>query len=244
MIFHSVLNRFDVHQKCFFTAAIRSRIVQFILDRKRFTLGADDDYAFGVDRLISEEAYMAAYPLHDVRFLKKCIKNVCNKTNHHLLFSIIVQGEVKIPGSIRHLLYKEWAAVSKWYRYQPLDYIKEYFGVKIGLYFAWLGYYTYMLLLASIVGIACFLYSWFTIDSHIPSQEICSNNLTITMCPLCDTLCDYWELKETCMHVRITYLFDNSTTVFFAIFMSFWGESAFPFATTKVKSYRLIHISF
>lgn len=131
---------------------------------------------------------------------------------------------MKIPGSIRHLLYTEWAAVSKWYRYQPLDYIKEYFGVKIGLYFAWLGYYTYMLLLASIVGIACFLYSWFTIDSHIPSQEICNSNLNITMCPLCDTLCDYWELKETCMHVRITYLFDNSTTVFFAIFMSFWGE--------------------
>lgn len=134
------------------------------------------------------------------------------------------QGEVKIPGSIRHLLYNEWAAVSKWYRYQPLDYIKEYFGVKIGLYFAWLGYYTYMLLLASIVGIACFLYSWFTIDTYVPSHEICNGNMSITMCPLCDTLCDYWELKETCMHVRITYLFDNNTTVFFAIFMSFWGN--------------------
>lgn len=42
-----------------------------------------------------------------------------------------------MPGSVRHLLYKEWASVSKWYRYQPLDYVKEYFGVKIGLYFAW-----------------------------------------------------------------------------------------------------------
>lgn len=60
------MRRFDVHQSCFFTAAIRSRIVQFILDRKRFTCGADDDYAFGIDRLIDEEVYVAAYPLHDV----------------------------------------------------------------------------------------------------------------------------------------------------------------------------------
>lgn len=59
-------NRFDVHHACFFTPAIRSRIVQFILDRKRFTKIADDDYAFGIDRLIDEGVYIAAYPLHDV----------------------------------------------------------------------------------------------------------------------------------------------------------------------------------
>lgn len=59
------------------------------------------------------------------------------------------------------------------------------------------------------------------------SEDICSGHLDTKMCPLCDQLCDYWDLKETCMHVRITYLFDNSTTVFFAIFMSFWGECFF-----------------
>lgn len=58
--------RFDVHHVCFFTPAIRSRIVQFILDRKRFTKIVDDDYAFGIDRLIDEGVYIAAYPLHDV----------------------------------------------------------------------------------------------------------------------------------------------------------------------------------
>lgn len=69
---------------------------------------------------------------------------------------------------MRALLYKHWASVKKWYRYQPLDDIKEYFGVKIGLYFAWLGYYTYMLLLASIVGVICFLYSWFSLKNYVP----------------------------------------------------------------------------
>lgn len=53
-------------QPCFFTPAIRSQIVHFILDRKRFTLGDDDDYAFGIERLIDHGVYIAAYPLHDV----------------------------------------------------------------------------------------------------------------------------------------------------------------------------------
>lgn len=60
-------SRFDVHHKCFFTPAIRSRIVNFILDRKRFTSGEEDEYDFGIDRLINDGVYMAAYPLHDVR---------------------------------------------------------------------------------------------------------------------------------------------------------------------------------
>lgn len=124
---------------------------------------------------------------------------------------------------MRHLLSYEWASISKWYRYQPVDYIKDYFGVKIGLYFAWLGYYTYMLMLASIFGICCFLYSFFTMDQDKPSQDICSGDLDIKMCPLCDW-CGYWDLKRTCFHVRVTYLFNNWTTVIFAVFMSFWGK--------------------
>ncbi len=37
-------------------------------------------------------------------------------------------------------------------RVSCLDAIRDYFGVKIGLYFAWLGFYTFMLILPSIVG--------------------------------------------------------------------------------------------
>lgn len=124
---------------------------------------------------------------------------------------------------MRFKLYNKWAAVSKWYRCQPLDYIKDYFGVKIGLYFAWLGYYTYMLLLAALVGIGCFIYSWSTASSYLVAKEICASNSDIKMCPICDYWCDYTELKETCLHAKISYLIDNPTTVFFAVFMSFWA---------------------
>ena len=66
MIFH--IFRFDLNQMCFFTPAVRSRIVQFILDRKRFSDDQQNDYAFGIERLINENVYIAAYPLHDVSF--------------------------------------------------------------------------------------------------------------------------------------------------------------------------------
>ncbi|XP_064076912.1 anoctamin-1 isoform X3 [Vanessa tameamea] len=188
---------FDTSAECFWTPSIRSRIVQFILDRKKFSESANDDFAFGITRLISNNTYSAAYPLHD--------------------------GDLKTPGSMRHLLYTEWASVSKCLKYQPLDYVKDYFGVKIGLYFAWLGFYTHMLIPASLVGLICVIYSAATVYSNKPSEDICNYNSTIKMCPQCDYYCDFWDLKTTCLQSRITYLFDNPTTVFFAIFMSFWA---------------------
>ncbi|KAH9634436.1 hypothetical protein HF086_008270 [Spodoptera exigua] len=130
--------------ECFWTPSIRSRIVQFILDRKKFSEATNDDFAFGITRLISNCTYSAAYPLHD--------------------------GDLKTPGSMRHLLYTEWAAVSKCIKYQPLDYVKDYFGVKIGLYFAWLGFYTHMLIPASIVGVICVIYSAATVYDNTPRE--------------------------------------------------------------------------
>lgn len=60
---------FDLDMPNFFTSATRSRIVQFILDRTKFTQTKEDDFAFGIERLISEHAYVAAYPLHDVSYI-------------------------------------------------------------------------------------------------------------------------------------------------------------------------------
>ncbi|VVC96071.1 unnamed protein product [Leptidea sinapis] len=57
---------FDTSSDCFWTPSIRSRIVQFILDRKKFSETSTDDFAFGVARLIDNNVYSAAYPLHDV----------------------------------------------------------------------------------------------------------------------------------------------------------------------------------
>lgn len=39
---------------------------------------------------------------------------------------------------------------------------RKYYGEKIGIYFAWLGFYTIMLTLAAIVGLACFIFGYKT----------------------------------------------------------------------------------
>ncbi|KAG8177061.1 hypothetical protein JTE90_016890, partial [Oedothorax gibbosus] len=181
----------------FFSPAQRSRIVQFILKRKSFTDDHTDVFGFGMKKLLADGIYEAAYPLHEGDL------------------------EDKSPDNPRHFLQDTWASYSCMFKKQPLDEIKHYFGVKIGLYFAWLGFYTYMLIPASIVGILCFIYGCLTLNSNVPSNEICASDLV--MCPRCDKECNYWRLKDSCTAARVTYLVDNAGTVFFAIFMSLWG---------------------
>uniref|UniRef100_A0A8C2U0E4 Anoctamin n=1 Tax=Coturnix japonica TaxID=93934 RepID=A0A8C2U0E4_COTJA len=123
----------------------------------------------------------------------------------------------------RILLYREWARYGVFYKFQPIDLIRKYFGEKIGLYFAWLGLYTEFLIPSSVVGIIVFLYGCITIESDIPSKEMCDQHNTFTMCPLCDKFCDYWNLSSACSTARASHLFDNPATVFFSIFMALWA---------------------
>ncbi|XP_012266555.2 anoctamin-4-like isoform X2 [Athalia rosae] len=154
--------------------------------------------AEGIHTLLNDGVYAAAYPLHD--------------------------GTYKQSGSVRALLHQEWGATRKWIKLQPLDTIKDYFGVNFALYFAWLGFYTYMLIPASIAGLLCFFYGWITLSSNELAREACNPNAqNIVMCPQCDKTCDYWRLSETCLLATLTHLFDNPATPIFAVFMSFWA---------------------
>uniref|UniRef100_A0A3Q0T5R2 Anoctamin n=1 Tax=Amphilophus citrinellus TaxID=61819 RepID=A0A3Q0T5R2_AMPCI len=124
---------------------------------------------------------------------------------------------------VLQLLHEEWANYGVMHKYQPVDLIRKYFGEQIGLYFAWLGVYTQLLIPPSVLGIIVFLYGILTVDTNVPSQETCNDTLNITMCPLCDGVCDYWHLSSVCSLARASYLFDNGATVLFAIFMSLWA---------------------
>uniref|UniRef100_A0A8C5RGL8 Anoctamin n=1 Tax=Laticauda laticaudata TaxID=8630 RepID=A0A8C5RGL8_LATLA len=121
-------------------------------------------------------------------------------------------------------LKKDWS-YGVFYKYQPIDLVRKYFGEKIGLYFAWLGVYTQMLIPASIVGIIVFLYGCATVDENIPSMEMCDQRNNITMCPLCDRTCSYWKLSSACATARASHLFDNPATVFFSVFMALWAAT-------------------
>ncbi|XP_056334818.1 anoctamin-1 [Danio aesculapii] len=182
-----------------FSNAIRGRIVYEILRRTACTQSCQ---TMGISSLLAKGVYDSAFPLHDGDF---------------------DSSEDKEHRNDRQMLHEEWANYGAFYKYQPMDLIRKYFGEKIGLYFAWLGVYTQLLIPASALGVAVFLYGCLTVDTNVPSQEMCDERLNFTMCPLCDRVCDYWQLSSICSTARASYLFDNHATVGFAIFMSLWA---------------------
>lgn len=188
----------------FFSAAQRAQVVHFILQRKSFSRDTQRRH-FGIGRLLADGVYLAAYPLHEGGSDRTCSE------------------DSEAP---RTQLRRKWASLLAIFRYQPLDDVRRYFGVKIGLYFAWLGFYTTMLLPASLLGLGCFLYGVATLGKHRPVHEMCTGSESqLLMCPLCDNGCEYWRLRDSCTQARLGYLSDNGATVVFSIFMSLWGAA-------------------
>ena len=129
--------------------------------------------------------------------------------------------------STRQLLWDNWANPKRFYLYQPIHLIREYFGEKLAFYFAWLGFYTTWLVLPSILGVFVFIYGCLTLPYDIPTNEICNTGVngsgSVLMCPLCNNgLCKKWPLHNSCLFTKITYLVDNPATIFFSIFMAIW----------------------
>ncbi|XP_023375357.1 anoctamin-5 [Otolemur garnettii] len=187
----------------FFPSSTRNRIVYYILSRCPYGI-EDGKKKFGIERLLNSNTYLAAYPLHDGQYWKP--------------------SEPPNPVNERYILYQNWARFSYFYKEQPLDLIRNYYGEKIGIYFVFLGFYTEMLLVAAVVGLGCFIYGLLSMNGNTNSMEICDPQIggQMIMCPLCDVLCDYWRLNSTCLASKISHLFDNESTVFFAVFMGIW----------------------
>ncbi|KTF94311.1 hypothetical protein cypCar_00015834 [Cyprinus carpio] len=212
------LHLYNINSKdTFFDNATRSRIVYEILRR---TACSRTCQTMGITTLIANGVYDSAFPLHDGDFHPSG------------------QAEGK---NDRQLLHDEWARYGAFYKYQPVDLIRKYFGEKIGLYFAWLGVYTQLLIPASVVGIIVFFYGWATVETNIPRympikpteprRECCARTrgiqkFTYVSFPTCMIVrhkSDYWHLSTACGTARASHLFDNPATVFFAIFMSLWA---------------------
>lgn len=192
----------------FFTNAQRSKIVYEILARTWFEHDKKGKKRIGVSNMVNNGSYTAAFPLHDGRYISE--------------HSILASGK----DNDRHLLYETWAKPGVWYKYQPLDHVRTYFGEKIAIYFAWLGYYTSALFPAAAIGLAVFIFGLATFMDDKPSNDICDPNGAgnFTMCPLCDARCTYWKLESSCRYSRATYLFDNYGTMIFAIVMALWAS--------------------
>ncbi|XP_007443076.1 anoctamin-7-like [Python bivittatus] len=190
------------HHETFFSSTQRHRILYEILSTTSY--GNPKAGQVGIERLLSEEVFTAAFPLHDGPY------------------KIPTEEEPMILLNQRQILFHYWARWSKWKKYQPLNHIRRYFGEKIALYFAWLGFYTAWLLPAAVVGTLVFIIGIFMMFHDIPTQEICSSDDKYKMCPLCK-VCPYWNLSTICPMFQAGRLFDHGGTVFFSIFMSLWA---------------------
>ncbi|XP_066477596.1 anoctamin-7 [Tiliqua scincoides] len=186
----------------FFSSTQRHRILYEILATTSY--GNPKEGEVGIERLLNEDVFTAAFPLHDGSYKIPVVEIPSTKLNQ------------------RQILFHYWAQWSKWKKYQPLGHIRRYFGEKIALYFAWLGFYTAWLLPAAVVGTLVFIIGIFMVFNDIPTQEICHSGGRYQMCPLCK-VCPYWNISSICSMVQAGRLFDHGGTVFFSIFMSLWA---------------------
>ncbi|KRY83295.1 Anoctamin-3 [Trichinella pseudospiralis] len=196
-----LVDKFNIKNRAtFFTTAQRSRMVWDILVRTGY--GSVNRYKRGIDHLIRQGVYLDAFPLHEGSS----------------------KSYYKQSMTDRQYLYRYWARMSKWWRPQPYEVIRRYFGEKIALYFAWLGFYTFALIPVVILGICCVVYGYIFLNTYIPSRDICHGEAgKIIMCPNCDVGCDFWVLKSSCLYSKITFLFENNATVLYALLMPIWA---------------------
>uniref|UniRef100_A0A672RN21 Anoctamin n=1 Tax=Sinocyclocheilus grahami TaxID=75366 RepID=A0A672RN21_SINGR len=126
---------------CFFTSQERQSIIKYLLDNLRAKHG---------------EA------LHNIHFLEgqPIIPELITR-------GVILQMFPLHEQRILNQLMTSW--VQAVCERQPLDDVCDYFGVKIGMYFAWLGFYTSSMLYPAVIGFLL----WIFAESDQTSQDIC-----------------------------------------------------------------------
>ncbi|XP_061785835.2 anoctamin-8 isoform X1 [Nerophis lumbriciformis] len=126
---------------CFFTSQERQSIIKYWLDNLRAKQGE---------------------VLHNIHFLEgqPIIPELVTRGVIHQMFPLHEQR-------ILNQLMTSW--VQAVCERQPLDDICDYFGVKIGMYFAWLGFYTSSMLYPAVIGFLL----WILAEADQTSQDIC-----------------------------------------------------------------------
>ncbi|NXQ81864.1 ANO7 protein, partial [Nyctibius grandis] len=203
-------------QDTFFSTTQRHQILYEILATTQY--GCSREREVGVDRLLSEDVFTAAFPLHEASPRPPRPPRLSPQGPYEPRPQELAAGSL----GQRQVLFQYWANWGKWCKYQPLGHVRKYFGEKVAFYFAWLGFYTGWLLPAAAVGTVVFIAGIFLVFNDVPSQEICQSEEQYWMCPLCKT-CPYWQLSKICSTFMVGQLFDHGGTIFFSIFMSLWA---------------------
>lgn len=193
----------ELDREEFFSPSQRGEIIEYILRRTSFNK-EHDVFSIGISKMLSDGIYEAAYPLHDVT----------NECKH----------ETGLCAPIRCQLKNQWASMWCILRLQPLNQVVNYFGVKIGMYYAWTGFYTYMLLTASLLGVLTVLYGSVTIFTDATIKEQCNFTSVYPVCPACPINCNYTQVSDSCTTAKVMRVSRNTMTIVFAMCISLWAS--------------------
>lgn len=133
--------------------------------------------------------------------------------------------------SQRDLNYLRSSWVSSFFSSQPLDKIQEYFGLKIGMYFAFLGHYTLWLTTPSFLGVLIFTSGFFVSQAVVDLMTLFFSILIFLWSTLyleslktnCVKLAQKWSVKES-EEATDKYTIANNS---YGIRSSFMGEVSY-----------------
>ena len=129
--------------------------------------------------------------------------------------------------------------VSSFFSSQPLDKIQSYFGLKIGMYFAFLGHYTFWLTAPTFLGILVFVSGFFAAQPIVDLLTILFSIFVFLWSTVyleslkrtCRKLADKWSVKESEASSQ-SYTLSNSS---FGIRSSFMGEVTYDETTDTLS---------
>ncbi|XP_005096666.1 anoctamin-10 isoform X2 [Aplysia californica] len=100
-------------------------------------------------RASEEETFIPGYPKNSLYPGKSIIKKYLSRNIVSNLFPLHEEEKLKRLGD-------EWYTMKNYFKTQPIEKIQEYFGVKIALYFSFLGIYSISLVPPAVIGVIYF----------------------------------------------------------------------------------------
>ncbi|CAX51677.2 Anoctamin [Caenorhabditis elegans] len=114
----------------------------------------------------------------------------------------------------------------RWYKFQPLNKIRDYFGEQIAYYFAWQGTFLTLLWPAVIFGLVVFIYGF--IDSISSAPLDWNHCKVVNFIGQTENVACGMRNGVTLFFSMVTQWFmssfDTKMNAFFAVFMSIWGS--------------------
>nr|XP_037871805.1 anoctamin-5 isoform X2 [Bombyx mori] len=180
--------------------------IEYIPLKRIFTRNSEREW-IELIRLLNMNIIADAYALHDGPY-----------------FLTRRQDFSKVSG--RQILYYNWTGLCNIFKLQPLNVINEYFGSRIGFYFAFLQFYNLGLSIAALGGIIITLLGIFDKTYETVYKDVCHDKLNKTVCPRCSSFigCPFLNLKKYyCFGTKLVNVLDNGYLHYYCYFVVLWG---------------------